>query len=67
MTTKPAIAPGSMRIANFCRYSGLSAPTVHRLCRKGLLRKIRIGGVSLIDMSSWHELSRNGYQGSVRG
>jgi hypothetical protein len=38
--------PGYMRIAKFCKWSDLSPPTVHRLCRKGKLRNVRIGGAS---------------------
>jgi hypothetical protein len=41
---RAVVVPGYMRVSGFCGWSGLSAPTVHRLCRRGLLRKIRIGG-----------------------
>ena len=58
--------PGYMRVVDFCAWSDLSASTTHRLCRRGLLRKVRIGGASLIDLASWHELMREGYRGSVR-
>jgi hypothetical protein len=60
------IEPAYMRIADFVSWSGLSSPTVHRLCRKGVLRKVRVGGASLIDMSSAHALFRSGYRQPVR-
>lgn len=60
------LEPAYLRIPTFCRWSGLSAVTVHRLCRRGLLRKVKIGGVSLICMASARELFAAGYPQPVR-
>jgi hypothetical protein len=59
--------PGFMRVRAFCKWSGLSPATVHRLCRRGALRKVRIGSVSLICMESARTLFANGYRSPVRG
>jgi hypothetical protein len=61
-----AVEPAFLRIPDFVVWSGLSAPTFHRLCRKGVLRKVKIGGVSLICMASARALFASGYRGSVR-
>jgi hypothetical protein len=55
------------RIPKFCEWSDLSSPTVHRLVKKGLLKKVRIGGASLICMASAHKLFSSGYRQPVRG
>jgi hypothetical protein len=55
--------PGFMRIVKFCKWVDLSPATVHRLCRRGALHKVKVGGASLIEMASWHELTREGIGG----
>jgi hypothetical protein len=65
--SKSVPEPAYLRIPHFAVWADMSVPTVHRLCRIGLLRKVRIGGASYICMASARALFASGYLKSVRG
>jgi excisionase family DNA binding protein len=67
MTKSDFVAPAYMRVGDFAVWCGLSRPTIFRLIRQGKLRRVKVGGASLIDMSSARALLERGDPKSVRG